>query len=362
MKKAGIVLILFLTCFVFLPTRVFASDGRQEIWQDFTELLGNDENTTEEEIMKEAEPLSVISEVLSLILEEKTLVFGFFMLVFCLVLLICASESCELFPTSELSSHVGAGVTAIVGVVIFSAMYPFILSLKDSLASLNLFFSGLVPIVTGISLSSGSVNSAAAHAANMNLVFGLVSGVLTTLLLPIALLMFMLAVSDSLSVGNGASLAKSARSLFFWMLGIVTALIMGGVSMQSLISSASDSAYMRAAKFASSGLIPVVGGTVSGALGSLVGGLTYVKDCVGAGAVAFILVTSLSPLAILLLYRLAISLALLFMNFVGVSTGTLCFSATLSALDSVIAVFVSSVVVYLFEIIIFMRCGVASFG
>ena len=357
MKKAGIVLILFLTCFVFLPTRVFASDGRQEIWQDFTELLGNDENTTEEEIMKEAEPSSVISEVLSLILEEKTLVFGFFMLVFCLVLLICASESCELFPTSELSSHVGAGVTAIVGVVIFSAMYPFILSLKDSLASLNLFFSGLVPIVTGISLSSGSVNSAAAHAANMNLVFGLVSGVLTTLLLPIALLMFMLAVSDSLSVGNGASLAKSARSLFFWMLGIVTALIMGGVSMQSLISSASDSAYMRAAKFASSGLIPV-----SGALGSLVGGLTYVKDCVGAGAVAFILVTSLSPLVILLLYRLAISLALLFMNFVGVSTGTLCFSATLSALDSVIAVFVSSVVVYLFEIIIFMRYGVASFG
>ena len=86
MKKAGIVLILFLTCFVFLPTRVFASDGLQEIWQDFTELLGNDENTTEEEIMKEAEPLSVISEVLSLILEEKTLVFGFFMLVFFMVI------------------------------------------------------------------------------------------------------------------------------------------------------------------------------------------------------------------------------------------------------------------------------------
>ena len=359
MKKAGIILVLFLTFFFCFPSLVFA-ESQGEIWQDFTELLGEDETLGEEEVIEEAGVGFILSEVVSAILSQKGKIFNFCLLVFSLVLIVCAAESTELFSGSDLSPHVNSGVSAVVSVMLFSALYPFVISVKETLEGLSGFFSGLIPILTGISASSGSVNSAAAHAANMNIIFALVSGVLTAVLLPIAMLMFMLSVSDSLSVGNNTSLAKGIRGLFLWILGIVTAIIMGGVSMQSLISSASDSAYMRAARYASSGLIPVVGSTVSGALGALVGGLSYVKDAVGIGSVAFILTTALAPLFVLLFYRLILSLGVLFMNFVGASAGA--FSAIILALDAVIAVFASAILVYVFEMVIFMKYGVASFG
>lgn len=355
------VIILFLLVFFLFPTAAYASDA-DGLWQDFCELLPEGEIEDSEELTQRVGVDSLFSLVFSKIGENSGSIIGFFGAVLGLTLLISLCESGAFFESKNLSPYTSATVTTVAGVLIFSSVYPLVLSIKESMELASGFFSALIPIVTGISASSGSIGSAGVHAANMNLILGLVSGVLSGLLLPLALLIFILALSDGLSAGQNASLAKGAKSTFLWALGIVTAIIMGGVSMQSLIASARDSAYMRAAKYASSGLIPVVGGTVSGALGALVGGLSYVKDAVGVGAVAFIVGISVGPLVSLLLYRLALSISISFMDFVGSAGGVRCFSAFRAAFDAIIAVFASSVLIYVFELVTFMKCGVASFG
>ena len=361
MKKVRCVIILFLLVFFLFPTVAYAKDA-EGLWQDFCELLPEGEIENGEKLTESVGPGSVFSLIFSKIGENSVSIIGFFSAVLGVTLLISLCESGAFFESKNLSPYMSAAVTTVAGVLIFSSVYPLILSIKESMEVASGFFSGLVPIVTGICASSGSIGSAGVHAANMNLILGLVSGVLSGLLLPIALLIFILALSDGLSAGQNASLAKGAKSTFLWALGIVTAIIMGGVSMQSIIASATDSAYMRAAKYASSGLIPIVGGTVSGALGTLVGGLSYVKDTVGVGAVAFIVGISIGPFVSLILYRLALSVSISFMDFVGISGGVRCFSAFRAALDAIIAVFITSVLIYVFELSVFVKCGVASFG
>ena len=132
--------------------------------------------------------------------------------------------------------------------------------------------------------------------------------------------------------------------------------------MQGLIASSADGAYLRAAKFAASGTIPVVGSAVSSLLGTLGGGLAIMKSAVGGVSVYLLLSYSLAPLIILLLYKLCLALATMILEFSGSGGGVRVFSAFSSSLDAVIAVYVTSCAVYLSEILIFVRCGVSYFG
>jgi stage III sporulation protein AE len=129
-----------------------------------------------------------------------------------------------------------------------------------------------------------------------------------------------------------------------------------------MIASASDTAYLRAAKYAASGMIPIVGGTVSSALATLAGGLSYVKSAVGVSAALVIVLTAISPMVALLLYRLAFSFCLSILEFMGSSGGVRVFSAFRTAFDTLISVYAVSAVVYITEIVIFLKCGVEVFG
>ena len=145
-------------------------------------------------------------------------------------------------------------------------------------------------------------------------------------------------------------------------MGIVSAVFIGITSLQTVISSASDGAYMRAAKYAASGMIPIVGSTVSASLGTLAGGLSFVKSSVGVSSVLVILGFAISPLALLLLYKAAFAISLIFLEFSSCTAGVRIFSAFSSALDTLISVYAVSVAVYLCEIFIFMKSGVNVFG
>jgi hypothetical protein len=177
------------------------------------------------------------------------------------------------------------------------------------------------------------------------------------------LLMFSLSMVSSVDSQNmTASVAKGVRSLFFSVLGIVTTVLLASLSLQSILSSASDSAMLRAAKYAAGNSIPIVGSTVSAALGTLFASASYAGASVGVGSVAVIVSLTLSPLILLLLYRFALSLFSSVLAMLGADSGAGLFSSFRSSLDALIAVYSSSVIICLFEIIIFMKCGVKMFG
>jgi stage III sporulation protein AE len=144
-----------------------------------------------------------------------------------------------------------------------------------------------------------------------------------------------------------------------WCIGIVSTSLAAIVSIQSVVASAHDSALLRAARYAASGAIPIVGTTVASALGTLGGGLAFVKSSIGAASIAVVLLIALSPLLTLLLYRLSFSFCSLLLEFCATPEGVRCFSAFKSALDVLIAVYSASVLVCVVQLVVFLKGGVA---
>ena len=194
----------------------------------------------------------------------------------------------------------------------------------------------------------------------MKIVLGIVGAVATDLLLPLSFAMLALALVSSFGDGGAAKVGKGIKSFFMFGLGIVTSVSSAAIALQSVIASASDSAALRAARYAASSLVPVVGSSVSSAISTLAGGLAYAKSAVGAAAVAVVAAISVTPLVTLLLYRAAFSLAVSLLEYVDSACAARCFSAYRSAFDSVIAVYVMSTLICIIQLLIFIKGGISA--
>ena len=160
-----------------------------------------------------------------------------------------------------------------------------------------------------------------------------------------------------------AEFAKAVKGAFLFGCGVVTTVLAAALSMQSLITSAKDSAYLRAARYAASGAIPMVGGSVSSALAALGGGISILRGAIGAGSIVAVLGFALSPLIMLFLYKLSLSIAVFVLEAAGDSSGGVrVFSAMKGALDALIAIYAMTVVIAIFEIVIFLKSGVDTFA
>jgi hypothetical protein len=114
-------------------------------------------------------------------------------------------------------------------------------------------------------------------------------------------------------------------------------------------------------RYAVSGLVPIVGSTVSGAMSTIVGGLSGVGGIIGASSVAVILSIALAPLVYLLLYRLAFALAAFVTDMLG-GEATNTVKGLAGSLDVLISVYVMTTIIYIFEIIVVILGGNMIFG
>ena len=340
-----------------------SSDIAEEKWNEFLEIVpeGSISFDGDGDVLSGVGIDALLHELINAFRGSLGGAFSFLMLTFGVCILLLAADSLSEIG-GGFGEHVTAGVSLISSLLIFFGIRSLIASVKNGLLTLSSFFAALIPVITGVSAAGGAANTAAAEAFNMNLTLTIVERASTLLLLPLALSLFALSLISGIESRGVSSVAGSLRGAFMWILGIGAAVVIGAVSMQSVIAGAKDSAYLRAAKYAASGMIPVVGSTVSQALATLAGGLSFVKSTVGIASVMIILSIALSPLVSLVLYRAAISFGISFLQIAGSGGGVRMFSAFKTALDTLIAVYSMSTTIYISEIIVFVKSGVGTFA
>ena len=339
-----------------------AMDEANGFWEDYLGVLPEGTVEDAEDVAMGVGVESLLSELLYALGEGIGDAGAFCVMLLGIALIVAVSESVTPIGSALLAKSSSAAVSVISSVLIFGRIGRLCYSVRDSLGALSAFFSGIIPILTGILTAGGNINSAASQAFNMNITLGAVSYLTNSVLIPLVFALFALALAASADAGAVSSVAKGIKNVFMWVVGIATAVIIGAVSMQSVITGAQDSAYLRAAKYAAGSMIPVVGSTVSGALSTLAGGLFYVKSIVGVSSVTVIVTLALSPLVTMLLYRLAFSVSLTLLEFMGATGGVRTFSAFKSSLDALISVYAMASVVYISEVVVFMKSGVNVFG
>ena len=359
MKRIIRFLAILAVLFTIFSVTVHADDG-EDMLRDFVDIIPDGAEVDTDDVTSSLGIEAILAEIGAALSDRAGEVLAFFLLILGFAVVISLTSHASLGTDAALDSAVQTAVSTIAAASIFTALYDVCRDLGQSLTTVVDFLASAIPIFTAISTASGAFTTASTQAFNMNLTLALVEKFCTGALLPTSFAVFSLGFVASVSDGGALNVAKGVKGVFMWGVGIVGTILAAVIAMQSVVASAADNATLRAARYAASGMIPIVGSTVAGALSTLGGGMAYIKSTVGMGSVAVILLLTIAPLVSLLLYRLAISACLIHLEFTGSAVGVRCYSAFRAALDTLIAVYSTSVLVCIIELVVFVKGGVAA--
>ena len=278
-----------------------------------------------------------------------------FALFFGISLLFAVSELL-CFDCSELAASSKAAVGVCMTVPVLQSAWDIILTVKEGLVSGSQIFSGVLPLLCSVAAIGGEVRSAAASGAAMSVSLSFVSGFLTELLLPISTLIFSASLISSFDTGQVTKrVAKGIKNIFTFFIGAVTVVLLGTLTLQNVVASSQDTVALRGVKYAISGMIPIAGSTISGALSALTSGVKAMTGTMGALSVVSVITVMGAPLIRMLLYRLAVQMCITFSEAVGADFGQSFFESFRGAIDALIATLTSSTVIYVMQIVVFMK-------
>ena len=325
-------------------------DELREIYDSFISALPDGVPKSSDEILGAAGVNEVFSWLSSFVTSKEN-VRSLLLFVFIGIILALS----EFF----LSEHGGEGSTAsavtgiILSVPLIVMIEELVVEVVDAICQCSELFSGMIPALTAL-LALGSGGAAASvSGVGLSVSLGFVSGVLAECLLPLSAMIFSISVISSLDTGGVTDgTAKGIRSIFNYLIGFSSLIIAGVLGIQTVIAVSADNLALKSAKYTLCGMIPIVGSTVSGALSTLIAGVKLLSVNVGAVSVVAMLSLVCRPLVRLLFFRFSLSLSMNVASLSGGGFGARLFSSLRGALDTVTAVFASSVLIYLLEIII----------
>lgn len=192
-----------------------------------------------------------------------------------------------------------------------------IIAFKNILSStrntINLIISQMqivFPILITLLASIGSIASISIYNPLVAILTGVVSIVFNNFLYPLFIVIFILAIlgnlTDTVKLGK---LSGFLMSTFKWTIGIVFTIFTGFLSVQGISAGKYDSVSIKATKFAMKSYIPIIGSYVSDGMDFLILGSALVKNSIGLIGVIILFITILSPILMIILYKLALQLS-----------------------------------------------------
>lgn len=360
---AKMLIILLLTVGMFGVKASAEETSSEQLTRDSVDsLIGDFESIlppgTEglSDISNSADALGIeflFGEIIKTVKGGYTSFFTFFLLLVGIALLVFIASSCP----GNMSGYCKGAASLIGGAIIFERLFFLVKEVSVSLSSINDFFSALIPIATATELLGLSAATASAESLGMAMTLGIYSSFSGKFLLSLSGILLVVCALSHVEPELFQRLGKSIKGAIVTLLGALTTLIGVTFSLQNLITSRADSGTIRTARYAISGMIPLVGNTVSGALGTLLGSVSYAKGVIGGGAIAVIVVMACAPLVTLLVYRLTLLGATFLSELASVGGAAGLFKSFLDAIDVLIAIYSLTALVYVVEIAVFLKGG-----
>ena len=240
----------------------------------------------------------------------------------------------SLMEGSELDSLLSViGALASVG-ILYTSLSECVNIVNETITSASVFMYTYVPIFSSI-LSAGGCASGITYYVIILAVCEIIGYITKNMLLPF--LGFTVAASIAEAINPsflGVNLSGSLKNISKWILGFITTVFIGVISIQGILGTAADTLGTRAIKFAASSFIPVVGGAMSEAYSTFFGSVSFIRSGVGAVGIVVLLFTVLSPLISVLCLKIVLSVSK------GVSAffGQQSISSLLSGINSVLSI------------------------
>lgn len=174
---------------------------------------------------------------------------------------------------------------------------------------MELFGNTLLPTVAAATAAAGSPGAAAARQMAAMLFSDLLTTVINRLLLP--LVYAFIALSTAYAALGNEGLNRVAAALKWVVTSVLTVLLMTFVAyltVSGVIAGATDAVTLKAAKFAMSSAVPVVGGILSDAAGTVLAGAGILRNSIGVFGMLVVLSMCILPFLQLGIYYLTYKL------------------------------------------------------
>jgi stage III sporulation protein AE len=172
------------------------------------------------------------------------------------------------------------------------------------------FMQAILPVMLTLLVAVGGFTTAAIYQPVVFVSIALIATVVRNIILPLIFFSVILALVSNLSAKFKVSnLASLIRTVALGLLGVLSTIFLGILSIQGVAGSVGDSVVLRTAKFATDAFVPMVGGMFSSALEAIVSSSLLIKNAVGIAGVIAVLSIMLMPLlkiiCLALIYKLA---------------------------------------------------------
>ena len=216
------------------------------------------------------------------------------------------------------------------------------------LADLSALSEVAAPAFGGLYLAGGNAGAAAASGGAMAALSLLLEYLAGAALLPLLRTMLGFLLVSAVGEVKTEGLVSSLRTLYVTVMGFFSVLIAAALALGNALGSAGDSYTLRTMRFAVGQMVPIVGGTVAGALGTAAASVTLLRGTAGVTVAAAVLLPLLPVVAELLLVRLLLGLLSSVAGLLGAAAPGRLFRSFRSLFDLVLAATAMAGLLFLF--------------
>jgi stage III sporulation protein AE len=226
----------------------------------------------------------------------------------------------------------------------------------------GIFMAGYIPVFSGITASSGHFTSAASY--SLIVIFASDAAVMlaSEFMIPILSICMALGIVEAINPNFSLTgITNAVQTGTKVLITFIMVVFLGLLSTQSIIGASADTLGVKAAKFAASNFIPVVGSAVADAYTTVKASLGLLRGGVGFFGIAAIFLLAVPPLIEVGLMRLAFSAAELVTDVFGVNSVKILLKNTVKILSLVFSILVCFAVMLIISTAIVMLIGLNAY-
>ncbi len=180
---------------------------------------------------------------------------------------------------------------------------------KAVISNLSIFMRTMAPVALVTLASSGAIASATTFEIIVMGVIELSQWLLEKLFVPMIVMSAALSLVNNMTEKlNAEKLVQFLNKISKWGIGIVMTLFVGVMGLQGLVSGSADGLTVKVTKFATTNLIPLVGGALSETVETVMNCGVIIKNSVGVTGIIMVVLIVAVPVvkvaACLMMFRL----------------------------------------------------------
>ena len=276
-------------------------------------------------------------------------------------IIVCAL--CASMTDNNLQSNHSLNTIATLSVisVLILPINSILNSVVDTVFAITVFMGIFIPIFAGILIAALKSSTATVYSSVMFFTCEAITYSCKNYVLPFTNCFIALSVSSGISGSVRLDgIIRIVKKFAYIIIGVAMSIFLAVLSIQGVVSSATDNVASKTAKFFISSFVPIIGPSISESLGSLKACISLLKSSVGIYAVIAILITILPLLISTVIYKLSLTLCADIAEMFFVDSIKNVLTALNQALSLILAVLLCVSIMFIFSITIMSVAGGSS--